>query len=268
LYLSRKAKAVEEILSKTKLSSKDKESEKQLSSKDKDSEKQLSSKDEESEKQLSSKDEESEKQCYNSTISLDKSKDVEPSPYLDKEVRPDDDCDSLPDITDNMTEENEGHVTEDKECHVIEGKEGHVISDEMNVDDSVGQSNSANMCTDTINNADSDKTESKHCSDSVCKQTNEYVLQNDNDKVDNENKENECSDNIDCDTLISSKSLSKKLVVLSDLPSLPKLSGGNFIDLDVNSVSNKNPGVDKLMDRFLEHSKKKHKHVPKDVELW
>jgi hypothetical protein len=32
-------------------------------------------------------------------------------------------------------------VTEDKECHVIEGKEGHVISDEMNVDDSVGQSN-------------------------------------------------------------------------------------------------------------------------------
>lgn len=241
---------MEEILSKAKFSSKDKENEKQLSSEDK----------------------ESEKHCDNNTLSLDKSKDVEQSPYLDEEVRPHierDDCDSLPDITDNVTEENEGHMTEDKKCHVIKDNECHVISDEMNVDDSVEESNSANMCTDTIDNADSEQTESRHdCSDSVCKQTNDDDILNDNDKVENENKENECTDNIDSDNQISSKGLSKKLVVLSELPSLPKLSEGNFIDLDVNSVSNKNPGVDKLMGRFFEHSKKKHKHVAKDVELW
>ena len=52
--------------------------------------------------------------------------------------------------------------------------------------------------------------------------------------------------------------------ILSELPSLPKLnlgSGGSYIDLEVNNVEARNPGVNKLMDRFMEHSKKKHKHA-------
>ncbi|XP_076099309.1 claspin-like isoform X2 [Mytilus galloprovincialis] len=157
----------------------------------------------------------------------------------------DDDCDSLPDITDNQT------------------------SDKMDVDDSVEQSDSAKTSTDSINNTDCHKieSESKPSSDSLCQESVENTA---SDKLDSENKENECSDTVDDDIKKSpTKPLNKKIAILAELSSLPKLSVGpeDIFDLEVNNVQPKNPGVNKLMDRFLAHGKKKPKHVKKDVEL-
>lgn len=231
----RKAKAVEEILNKAKLSSK-----KEDITVQKDDNGILLDKPVDSNVKVADSsdrlDDKNEKPDGEEKLSQNQTGTAEPTTS-----QKDDDCDSLPDITD------------------------HVISDKMDVDDSVEQSESAKTCTTTINNTDCDRneSESKPSSDSVCQENTEC------DKMDSENKENVCSDTVDDNTKKSPKPLNKKLAILAELPSLPKLSLGpeDIFDLEVNNVQPKNPGVNNLMDRFLAHGKKKHKHVQKDVEL-
>ncbi|CAC5402606.1 unnamed protein product [Mytilus coruscus] len=234
---SLKAKAVEEILTKAKLSSKKEDIDqkddnvtlidKPVNSDDKDavSTERLNDQNEKpvGEERLSQKQ-------TGTTESMTSQKD--------------DDCDSLPDITDDVT------------------------SDKMDLDESVEQNKSAAICIDSINNTECDKieSESKPSSDSVCEET---VKNSASVKLDSENKENECSETLEDNSKNFPKPLNKKLAILAELPSLPKLSVGpeDIIDLEVNNVQPKNPGVNKLMDRFMAHAKKKHKHAQKDVEL-
>lgn len=112
----------------------------------------------------------------------------------------------------------------------------------------------------------------------VVSEDNKIKLVSESDIV-SENKNNDICDNselMDCDNTNSIKqvqSAKKKKSMLSnitDLPSLPRLSGGpnSFIDFSKESgESQLNPEVSKLMDRFIKHNKKKEKKVEKDVDI-
>lgn len=159
--------------------------------------------------------------------------------------RIDSDNDDLPELTSDHVTDDSWQRTEDK-INVTENEENSMEERQDSVIENLNGSQK-NVKNNEIG----------------CEQTSNVESQNSfQDSL--ANKENK--NGITNKDLEKSKLLSKKLTILSELPKL-NVGCGNVIDLEVNCVQSKKPGVNKLMDRFMEHSKKKPKYVPKDLEL-
>ena len=143
-------------------------------------------------------------------------------------------------------------------------------SNKMNVDD---DGNKTNVDNDSSKmNVDNDSSKIGVDNDS-----SEINVDKDSSKMNTDNDISQISSNgagSESQSDGARRQLTVKTPILTRLPELtdvkPQLSGGpsSFIDLDEDeSHTPKNPGIINLIDRFLQHSKKKtHKHK-KDVDI-